>query len=243
MTPWNARHALTALALLASLTACGEDPAPTAADPTDTPTATSSRTPEPTPTPSTSPTPTPTPSPSPTQAPRRSLTDRLLPAEELPGFNEIFTWEIGTTAPQEPADPLQCQPFGLLSIGATKVAHRTYLPADASTSTALEIVADFPDPMTAKRAYSVVRSWYDDCSRDHDGDPKVGQFTPVTLTTRGAAGWHLLTYGDAFDAHGFVQRGPRIAVVVLTLRDAQDYNYAAGQEPMVAALQRAAALL
>lgn len=237
------------LAVTVLVAGCGSAREETAAEPaaTRTPSSTSTLTPEPS-APTSTPTgssesPSPSPTPSAPPKPARALTDRLLPAAALPGFNESFTWELEGSAPREPAEALQCHSFGLLSIGAKAAAHRTYVPADGSTSSALEIVADFPDAMTAKRALSVLQSWYRDCPRDHDGDPQVGPYAAVTLATTGSAGWHLLTYGTTFDAHGIVQRGARIAVVVLTLRDAQDYNHEPGQEPMVTALQRAAALL
>ena len=63
----------------------------------------------------------------------------------------------------------------------------------------------------------------------------------------GQAGWYLLTYGPVkgstdeqfFDAQGMALVGTRIAMVSMVLAG-QDYDYPAGQEPMVAALQRAA---
>ena len=66
----------------------------------------------------------------------------------------------------------------------------------------------------------------------------------------GTGGWYLLTYPDSggnpdagvFDAQGIAVVGTRI--VMLELRNVgQDYNYEAGQEPMVAAVQRAAGKL
>jgi len=227
------------LALTVLVAGCGEEPVDTAAEPRKKPTKAAPRDPEP------SPTGTPSPTPSATTAPpvKRELIDRLLPAGDLPGFNETFAWNDDMTASGEPVEGVMCQPFGLLSIGAKSDVYRTYEGADGSASTGLEVVAEFPDAMTAKRAYSVIRSWYGKCPRDHDGDPHIGTFTTVPLSTSGAAGWQLLTYGTTFDAHGVVQRGSRVAVVLLTLRDAQDYDYEPGQEPMVEALQRAAALL
>ena len=63
----------------------------------------------------------------------------------------------------------------------------------------------------------------------------------------GQAGWYLLTYGpvpgdpDArfFDAQGTALVGSRIAMVSMVLAG-QDYDYPAGREPMVAAVQHAA---
>ena len=65
----------------------------------------------------------------------------------------------------------------------------------------------------------------------------------------GTGGWYLLTYpakGNAddayFDAQGMTVVGTRIAMVSMRLLG-QDYNYEQGREPMVAALQHAAARL
>jgi hypothetical protein len=123
-------------------------------------------------------------------------------------------------------------------------------PADASTShdSAGELVATFPDPATARRAYAVLDSWRGTCAdrlrRFRHRDVGAVRDVPVGA---GRAGWHLLTYGpvagdpDAqlFDAQGSALVGRRIALVSLVLAG-QDYNYPAGREPMVTALQRAA---
>ena len=176
----------------------------------------------------------------------------LLSAAELPGFNADYRWRPGTTTPREPATSFgTCQRFGLLAIGAERVVVRRYRPpADASAShdRAGELVATFPDAATARRAYAVLGSWRDRCAdrlgrfRTHD----VGATRDVP-TGAGPAGWYLLTYGpvpgnpDAhfFDAQGTALVGSRIAMVSMVLAG-QDYDYPAGREPMVAAVQRAA---
>ena len=176
----------------------------------------------------------------------------LLSAAELPGFNADYRWRPGATTPHEPAASFgTCQRFGLLAIGAERVVVRRYRPpADASTShdRAGELVATFPDAATARRAYAVLRAWRDRCAdrlrRFRASD--VGAVRDVPAGA-GQAGWYLLTYGpvpgdpDArfFDAQGTALVGSRIAMVSMVLAG-QDYDYPAGREPMVAALQRAA---
>ena len=233
--------AVATLALLVAGCTGTDDPTDTSGDPTETatsPTPSSRPSPSETPTPSETVTVTPT-----TPAPSRSVEDRLVPAEDLPWFNPEFSWTTGTTASGDPAQVPPCGGFGMLSIGAMDVVHRTYVPEVESEADGLEIIGEFPDVATAKRAYSVLGSDYAKCPRDHDGDPHVGPFTAVALADGAVGGWHLLTYGSTFDAQGFVRRGRYIAQVILTLREAQDYNYEPGQEPMVEALERAAALL
>ncbi len=187
-------------------------------------------------------------------APAGSLRDRLLPAGEVPGFNQEFRWRAGATRDAEPTRPFgTCQRFALASIGAESVAVRGFRPADrsATTDTAGELVAQFPDATTARRAYAVLTSWRKSCAdrlaRYDTSD--VGRLESVRVPG-GTAGWYLLTYApvpndpDAqwFDAQGMALVGDRIAMVELILAG-QDYNYGAGEEPMVAALQRAAARL
>ncbi|HSV37809.1 MAG TPA: hypothetical protein VLI04_03540 [Nocardioidaceae bacterium] len=238
--PSITRSALSVAALTMLMAGCttNDDPNTASVEPTETATR-----PTPSLTETTTPSETPTPTPTPTATPPRSLYDRLVPSEELPWFNTESSWRTVSTEPTDPEWTSPCGGFGLLSIGAMEVVHRAYLPVDGSDAEALEIVGAFPDVVTAKRAYSVLGSDYQNCPKDHDGDPEVGPFQMVAFENRAAGGWHLLTYGTTFDAHGFIRRGKYIAQVILTLREAQDYNYEAGQEPMVEALARAAAHL
>jgi hypothetical protein len=178
----------------------------------------------------------------------------LLGAADVPGFNDEFRWKEGTTSSKEPRALFgTCQRFALTSIGATAVAHRTFLPAGPGPGTdqAAELVAEFPDSTTARRAFAVLKSWRANCadrlkSRE---DVQVGALQDVGVDG-GTAGWYLVNYGpvpddqDAqyFDAQGMAVVGSRIAMVEMILAG-QDYNYEPGQEPMVTALQRAAARL
>ena len=186
----------------------------------------------------------------PTPAPRGPLGSRLLAAGEVPGFNDQYRWRPGTTTATEPrTSAATCQRFGLTSIGAEKVAVRSFTPASGGTTDrAVEQVAAFPDEQTARRAYAVLTSWRAHCAdrlRDHRRS-HVGGLETVAVPT-GTAGWYLLTYGPVkgdpdsqfFDAQGMALVGSRIATVSMVLAG-QDYNYEAGHEPMVAAVQRAA---
>ena len=177
------------------------------------------------------------------------LTRRLLPAGSLPGFNQEFGWTEASTRTGEP-DSLfgTCQRFALTSIGADLVAVRRYRPtAEKSQSSAAEAVAQFSDDVTARRAYEVLKAWRARCQ------DKLARFETRRLgdlqSVPGGYGngdWYLLTYGpvrgepDAahFDAQGLALQGNRIALLQLT-KVGQDYNYPAGEEPMVAAVQAA----
>jgi hypothetical protein len=181
-----------------------------------------------------------------------SLADALLPAADLPGFNDTFSWQDGTTTSSEPRELAgTCHRFEMTSVGAEEVAYRTYQPESGGRSTASELVAQFPDETTAARALEVLRSWRHGCetrlSRFDRVD--VGELVDVE-TGVGQGSWYLLSYGPVegdpdsgwFDAEGFAVVGDRIAVVRLALVG-QDYNYEVGQEPMVAAVQAAVARL
>jgi hypothetical protein len=139
----------------------------------------------------------------------------------------------------------------MTSIGAEDVAYRTYRPDAGDGSAASELVARFPDDMTARRAFEVLKSWRADCAGNLEKYDRVevGDLEDVE-TDAGTGHWYLLTYGPAegdpdagyFDAQGIALVGDRVAVVRLALVG-QDYNYAAGQEPMVEAVRAAAARL
>ncbi|HET6651224.1 MAG TPA: hypothetical protein VFH10_01180 [Nocardioides sp.] len=181
-----------------------------------------------------------------------TLADALLPAEEMPGFNEEFTWAEGATATAEPKDLAgACHQFEMTSIGAEEVAYRTYEPTAGDNSEASQLVAQFPDEMTANRAFEVLKSWREGCAKNFKKYDRVqvGALEDVD-TEVGTGHWYLLIYGPAesdpdaayFDAQGIAKVGNRVAVVRLTLIG-QDYNYEQGQEPMVEAVRAAAARL
>jgi hypothetical protein len=137
----------------------------------------------------------------------------------------------------------------MTSIGATDVAVRDYRPATGGGQDhASELVAEFPDSTTARRAFAVLKAWRAQCADQlkRFKTSEVGDLQDVGVDG-GTGGWYLLTYGpvagdpDAsfFDAQGLAVVGTRIAMVEMVLAG-QDYNYESGQEPMVAAVQRAA---
>jgi hypothetical protein len=197
-------------------------------------------------------TPSTTPSATATASPTLASPGPLLSAAELPGFTSAYHWRAGSTTPREPSTAFgTCQRFGLLSIGAERVVVRRYRPpADptAGGDRAGELVATFPDAMTARRAYAVLGSWQARCADRLRGyrHSDVGRIQDVPVGS-GQAGWYLLTYGPVegqpddrfFDAQGTALVGSRIAMVSLQLVG-QDYTYPGGREPMVAAVQRAA---
>jgi hypothetical protein len=267
--PTRAATAVVTLALTGALGLAGcaeqpqraaDEPAPTRAtavtpsSPTTPETRASSATPSPTAT-TTSAAPTATSAPTPSSAPTGALTARLLSADELPGFNEQYHWVAGGTRTREGRALFgTCQRFATTSIGATSVAVRDYRPAKPAQGDAPdpagELVAEFPDSTTAQRAFAVLKAWRRQCADRLPGkDPHVGELQSVQADG-GTGGWYLLTYRPPgtspdealFDAQGLVVVGNRIAM--LKLRNVgQDYDYEAGHEPMVAAVQRAAGKL
>jgi len=183
-----------------------------------------------------------------------TATDRLLTAAQVPGFNEQFTWKEGRTRKNEGANPFgTCHKYAMTSIGAMRVVVRQFEPeGPADGATAAHLVAEFADSRTARRAMEVLKSWRGQCEEElSDYDRReVGALEPVAA--RGAdAGWYLLIYGPAeggspdegyFDAQGITRVGKRISVLEMRLVG-QDYNYPAGQEPMVEAVRTASAEL
>ncbi len=188
-----------------------------------------------------------------TAAASGGLRGRLLTAQEMPGFNDEFRWTEAATRSREPRTPFgTCQRFDMTTIGATDVALRTFRPAVAEAGDqAGELVAEFPDSTTARRAFAVLKSWRAKCAdqlKRYDRSD-VGALEDVPVDG-GTGGWYLLTYGPVsgdpeaqyFDAQGMAVVGSRIAMVEL-IAAGQDYNYEPGHEPMVAAVQRAAGKL
>jgi len=187
------------------------------------------------------------------QAP--GIRGKLLSAEDVPGFNEEFSWTVESTRMREGQQPFgTCHKFAMTSIGAAKVAVRSYAPASDSTgSTASHLVAEFADEMTAKRGFEVLKSWAGQCDEELGEYDRfeTGSLQPVPVDAEGGFGhWYLLTYGptqgdpDAgfFDAQGLTRVGNTISALQMRLVG-QDYNYPAGEEPMVTAVQNAAVRL
>ncbi len=176
----------------------------------------------------------------------------LLTAAEVPGFNQDYTWSAGETGTTEPPDGFgTCQRAGLTSLGATAVAVRSYRPVAGADDRAAELVAQFPDEAAARRAYARAVGWRARCADRlaRKTSPRVGPLRAVGVPG-GTGGWYLLTYGPVpgdpdsayFDAQGLAVRGSRLVLVSMALAG-QDYDYPPGHEPMVTAVQRAAARL
>lgn len=261
------RTLLCAVLCLGAATGCGgtsstdtagsqTSSSPPTGEPTATPTTSSPSPASPTTTSSdpgtssTSASPDPSPKPAPT-----GLAGRLLSAEELPGFNADYLWTAGRTAPESPSASFgTCQRFSITSIGAERALVRRFRPAAGDAAPGDrggELVAEFPDAQTARRAFAVLKAWRARCADRLKGHtrPKVGDLQDVPVAG-GSGGWYLLTYGpvpgdpDAqfFDAQAMAVVGSRIAMVSLVLAG-QDYNYEPGNEPAVLAAQRAASRL
>jgi hypothetical protein len=184
-----------------------------------------------------------------------ALKDRALTADHMPGFTAKFRWRAGTTRTREPKTLFgTCQRFMITAIGATRIVVDEYVPASGppSHATAGNLVAQFPDEVTAQRAYEVLKSWHDECQdliAKHT-QHKVGDLQPVDVGGAGNGDWYLLRYGPVagdpdssyFDAQGMTRSGDRISLLEMRLVG-QDYDYRPGHEPMVAAVQAAAAKL
>jgi hypothetical protein len=177
----------------------------------------------------------------------------LLTADEVPGFNDRFTWREKSTRRGEGRTPFgTCQKFAMTSIGATKVVVRTFRPGLKSPgSSASHLVARFADEMTAKRAYEVLKSWRAQCKDQLTSYDRtqVGKLQSVPVDGDATGDWYLLVYGpagdpdsDYFDAQGMTRSGTTISLLEMRLVG-QDYNYPSGKEPMVGAVQNAAARL
>jgi hypothetical protein len=181
----------------------------------------------------------------------RGIRGGLLPADQLPGFNDEFAWRERSTRMREGRRPFgTCHKFAMTSIGATRVTVRRYVPAAKSPgSTASNLVAEFADDMTARRAYEVLKSWREQCADRLKTHPSsdVGALKQIPVDGHGAVGnWYLLVYGPAdrpdsssFDAQGLTRVGSTISVVQMSL-EGQDYDYPSGGEPMVGAVRKAA---
>jgi hypothetical protein len=259
--------AVVSLALAVS--ACGDtsgsDPSPRPS-PTDTVSATTPTTPS---TPATPATPTTPSSPagsapasSSTPAPtgpsgRTGLSARLLDAAELPALATTSAWIVAGTGPERPSTSFgTCQRFGIVSIGAERAVVRRFAPASpvprpARRDRAGELVATFPDALTARRAYAVLEAWQRSCAARLSSlgqtHGHVGDLNDVPAGDR--AGWYLLTYGPVrgqpgarfLDAQGMVLRGSRLAMVVLVHAEHTGHDgHGPGQVPMATALRRAA---
>lgn len=157
---------------------------------------------------------------------RATLAVRLLAASEMPALPAAPVWTEARTSHREPeALAGTCHRYDVVTLGATKVAYREFVPA-AGTASAHHLVAQFADAKTAWRAFEVLKSWRDECLErvaKHDRH-EVGELTPVDAGGADAH-YYLLRYGPAerrskaeyVDGEGLALVGTRVAVVRMAL--------------------------
>jgi hypothetical protein len=234
------RAAVAAAVLLVTLAGCSNDE----------PTATSKHSASPSATASSSASSPSASASSPAATPSKDSGGPLVTADELPGFGAGYRWREGATTSSEPRQFGTCQKFGIVAIGAQSVAVRRFLPPDTSVplASAGELVATFPDAMTARRAYSVLESWHKQCASMLKRHPRsqVGGLRSVSVDG-GQAAWYLLTYAPKkatpdevlLDGQGMALVGRHIAMLSITRR----LTEGDALPPMDAAIVAAAARL
>lgn len=174
------------------------------------------------------------------------IPDAFLPTAFVPGLNATWEWQDGSSGDGGGKPFGVCARADLGSIGAEKVGERTYFPPDDSDDSAAQQVAGFPDPKSAAQAWAVLDAWRSRCADRIGADlgPKVGKEIAVKLPDGAIGRWYLVSWtpdGEEtgrFEAFGMVRKGALITVLRIT-NSGQDYNYPAGQEPMVTMVQQA----
>jgi hypothetical protein len=198
-------------------------------------------------------TPTDTPSSSeftegPTQDPNGSTAKRAkasqIPASELPGFNDTWTWELASEGEGEgDSQPSRCMLSSLGSIGAASTYRTDYNHPGVKTARATVITAVFPDEHTAVLAKTVLRSWHAQCEqrlKQEFGYTRASVSRIQTDATDVGPGeqW-LSSFGPVpghpddtwFQGEGFVEDDDTLTYIVI-VDTGQDYNYETGQQPM-----------
>jgi hypothetical protein len=180
----------------------------------------------------------------------------LLRADELPGLNAQHSWKtIGTANEEKPQPVWACQVTDFSSIGATDVWVRRFVgkPGGGDSAKARSAVITFADPQSAARGFAVLRAWHDRCEdqlKQKYKRVRVDASPTDIKVSSGDAEWRLAVYGPVkgkpnagyLDATGYVKQGERISLVTM-VNVGQDYNYPPGREPIVGAVQNAAAKL
>ena len=232
-------NVLIGLIALTALCACAEpsdEPTATPQTPTSSVPAspTTATTTEPT---TTEPTTTPTPTPTSTPGQEKSLTAALLPADQLPPLTSSTPWR---RAPLSIDTVSVCQRVSLPSIGATRIARRAYAVADTD-AIASQVVAAFPDSLTAGYGFDILQAWLRSCGKrivaaGYNRTDVPGSYTSLDVGDR--AGWAVFFYGpvpgDAnaayIQAEALVVDGNHLSWVVQR-SIGQDYNYGSGKSP------------
>jgi hypothetical protein len=188
----------------------------------------------------------------PTADPNGSTSKRAkasqIPASELPGFNDTWTWQIASEAEGEgDTQPSLCMLSPLRSIGAASTYRTDYHHPGVKADRATVITAVFPDEHTAVLAKTVLRSWQAQCEqrlKKELGYKRVSVSDIRTDSTDVGPGeqW-LSSFGPVpghlddtwFQGEGFVEDDDTLTYIVIISRG-QDYNYDEGQQPMDLAL-------
>lgn len=172
-----------------------------------------------------------------------------IPAAELPGFNDEWSWTAAGSGPGSGRElPSVCLQSSLTAIGAVTEYRTDYGSSLDDNSSAVQFTAVFPDEQTAVTASDVLDAWHRNCTRHATQDlgleqVDVSNVSPVSTTVGPGMEW-LTTYrpvaGDPdaawFQAQGFVRDGDTLTYLIITTA-AQDYNYEQGQEPVSLALE------
>ena len=126
------------------------------------------------------------------------LRSRLLDAAELPGFNADYRWTEGHPAPasrrgRRPLPALRAAGDRRDRVACPPLPAR---PTGGTQDRASELVAEFPDSTTARRAFAVLKAWRAQCADRLGGykTSEVGDLQDVSVAG-GTGGWYLLTYG------------------------------------------------
>lgn len=214
---------------------------PTETEPTSEPTSTeTSESTEPT---DPEPTETETTETEPTDPPGGGLEATLVPAADLPGFNEQVGWRERATSGKESDPPVWvCQRATQVTYGATDAVQRTYR-ATAGPGRAVQVVGRYADGTSARRAYGALLGNARTCAealvgRDREPIGAVRPLSDLDVPAAAAAAWGVVfsrpTGGGGaagfIDAVVVVRVGELVAVVSMSTVG-QDFNYLVGESP------------
>jgi hypothetical protein len=245
---------IAAVALLGLVAACSGGSDDGAAPPDDSSAAGPTSAPE-TSGPATAPTTAPSsseftegPTPDPNGSPAERAKASRIPARELPGLNELWTWKLASRSDDEGTSPPSlCMLSSLRSIGASSTYRTDYKHPGVKTARATVITAVFPDQHTAMLAKTVLRSWHAQCEQrlKKDLDYKRVSVSKIQTdaTDVGPGEQWLSAFGPIaghpdegwFQAEGFVEDADTLTYIVM-VNQGQDYNYEDGQQPLDLAL-------
>jgi hypothetical protein len=188
----------------------------------------------------------------PTENPNGSTAQRAqdaqIPASDLPGLNDTWTWQVKSEGAGEgDSRPSLCMLSSLESIGAASAYRTDYNHPGVKNARASVITAVFPDQHTAVLAKTVLRSWQAQCERRLKKDLGYKRASVSKIYTHptdvGPGEQWLSAFGPVpgrpddgwFQAEGFVEDGDTMTYIVI-VNVGQDYEYDEGQQPLDRAL-------